>query len=677
MNYRFYITALSSRVEVFPLNFRSTSLVDAREKDKIYYRRSFSGSLIFTDNNGGDDFSLFYLIEATSPCERLILEIEQKDSGADTYHEYWTGWFSTTDGEFDLDRCTFTITPKVYDDYMEFDNKGAEEVNILDVPTVVTTSCGAEIYTRNRWLIDVIEFLADNIIPGVAVVSSFFNDATNYVTGIASRVNLITVAQKSDIKRPTSSNPATAANTTWNDFMNILKTMFNVYWIYDGVNVIVEHYSYFSKTAGLDLQTQAIAVKSNKYSYDKPEMPKYEKFLWAEASNIAFVGVPIWYDSPCVSSKTREYTVPVTTDIEMIQANTFTIADEGFVFLANYYDGPALRVWFADSKYGTYFKYNMDLSWANLQDAFHRHGRVLEEGYMNGRLTKFASIIPTKQQEINAIVCYDDNYDPNDLITTELGETYFDGEKGVVKSATIKPDGEVRFTLLYGETNTSGETTPPDFTLWIVEDLALYNNSYVHCYLNQPAPFDMTFWIWIEETNCQEYVIPEGELSHSELINATVGMDPIEYGDLKYNLLSASLDGVAIKYSGEGCAYPNDPLFPIIQITDAECGDAGSEPPPPALPTVVVSVKAGETWYIDNHSGTISIGSTSLSFTFKPHDCSTPRSHPVYIKVQRNLADDAWDEVYCKENYQCNKTVTVTAAVAGDVYNVILSEEEW
>ena len=131
------------------------------------------------------------------------------------------------------------------------------------------------------------------------------------MTGIASRVNLITVAQKSDIKRPTSSNPATAANTTWNDFMNILKTMFNVYWIYDGVNVIVEHYSYFSKTAGLDLRTQAIAVKSNKYSYDKPEMPKYEN-SYGQRLHIAFVGVPIWYDSPCVSSKTREYTVPVT-----------------------------------------------------------------------------------------------------------------------------------------------------------------------------------------------------------------------------------------------------------------------------------------------------------------------------------------------------------------------------
>ena len=53
MRYRFYITALSSRIEVFPLNHWKTSLVDERDDGKVYYRRKFSGSLQFTDNNGG------------------------------------------------------------------------------------------------------------------------------------------------------------------------------------------------------------------------------------------------------------------------------------------------------------------------------------------------------------------------------------------------------------------------------------------------------------------------------------------------------------------------------------------------------------------------------------------------------------------------------------------------
>ena len=686
MNYRFYITIASSRVECFPLNFLKTSLVDQKEDGKAYYRRKFSGTLRFYCNTkiGTSDFDLLYyteelIVSGALDCQEIIIEIEQKDSAANTYHNYWTGYFTTADGAWDLDNSTFDVTPLPYDDYRHFDINGDFEYNILDIATSVTTIAAGISYTRNRWLIDAIEFLADKMVTGIIVSSDFFSDTTNYVTGIASRVNFLTIAQKSDIKRPTSSGPATQAKLSFNEMMDILRIMFNVYWTFDGTTITIEHLSYFTKTDGLDLRTQPISDRSNKYSYDKVDMPKYEKFNWMESSDIAFQGVDIYYDSPCLArdAGSKEYSVPVTTDLEMIQLYEESISDDGFVILANYYDGSDYRVWFANAKYGSAFKYNMDLSWANLHDAFHRHGRVLPEGYMNNVLTSFASIIPTKIQEINAVVCYEDAYDPNDRITTELGEIYFDGEKGYVKSATISPTGQVKFSLLYGDTELGGESTPEPPTFWIVEDLTLHNNSYVYVYLNVPAPYDITFWIWVEETNCQEYVVLEGEMYHSELVDATIGMDPIEYGDLKYNLTSATLNDFTIKYSGDGCALPDDPAFPIIEITDADCGDAGGEVPPPVTPVVNISVKGGETWYIDNESGNIAIGSTTLSFTFMPHDCTVPGSHLIYIRVTRNAAVDAYSTVYAKELFQCNKSMTVTAAASGDVYDVELSEESW
>ncbi len=138
MNYRFYMTINSSRVECFPLNFLKTTLVDEKEQGQMFYRRKFNGTLRFYCNTktGDDDFSLLYLTETVDNCTQIILEIEQKNSGLDTYHNYWTGHFSTTDGTFDLDNSTFDITPKPYDDYFQYDIDGNVEYNII-------TGCGS------------------------------------------------------------------------------------------------------------------------------------------------------------------------------------------------------------------------------------------------------------------------------------------------------------------------------------------------------------------------------------------------------------------------------------------------------------------------------------------------------------------------------------------------------
>ena len=434
--YRFFVTINSSQQEVHPLNFMKTSLVDSQEEGQIFYRRKFNGTLRFYNNerDGIDDFDLFYLVETVDPCTEIYFLIEQKDSGANTWHTYWEGYFSTTDGRFDLDNCTFEVTPNVYDDYKEFTDDGDKEYNILSgVPVTVTTTILRDgttyTYTRNRWLIDVIEYLAQQIVPAVTVTSNILTTVYNYVTDVTNKYDLLTIAQKSDIKRPTSSNPANIGMMSWNGLLDILKMM-NLYYRYDGTTLRIEHISYWTAEAGLDLRTQKIAEKSNKYSYLKTDMPKFEKFSAMEASDDNFVTGVIEYINSCVnkdtSPQTVEYANTITTDIEYIQDCmadpdlVSNISDEGWVIFANYESGGNYYVYFGLGYTGTSLKFNIPMSWSVLLRTFFLHDRPFSSGYINFYPVDFLSVRKTKPQSIKAVVCYEDDYDPNDYITTAL-----------------------------------------------------------------------------------------------------------------------------------------------------------------------------------------------------------------------------------------------------------------
>ena len=571
--YRHYLTILSTRIEVFPLNFNSTTLTDEREREQIFYRRKFGGTLRFH----GDDFYLLHLAELTAPCENILYEIEKKESGScDTYYNYWTGRFSTTDGRFDLDQCTFDITPMVYDEYSIFDDLGDEQLNILDIPTVVTTISDRHTYTRNRWLVDTIQFLLDYVAPGSTLHSWFFTADTHPVIGGENKYKNITIAQKSDIKRPTSSNPATVASLSFNELMQILR-MFNVWWTYrDGV-LYVEHLTYFTASAGMDLRTQKLSEKSNKYTYDKTEMPKYERFSFMESGDGNFLPMVISYDSPCVNqdkeSNTWEYATNVTTDLDYIEVSmgdpeaVGIIDDAGFVLLGNYLIGADYNVYYGNGYDSPFGRQNIFLSWSFLIRQFFVDGRVLLTGYINSAPADFRSARKTKLQEIKAIVCKENNYDPEQYITTELGEVWFAGQKGFVKTAEIRPSGNVNFRLLYGEADDEEIVIPPvRKTLHIVTLAISYE---IWSYLSEPNIYDTYYWVWINETECQEIMIPAGEVYDYRALTDPGG--PII--DLKFYYSHPSLSGWMV--------YLND-NEPLVACDLGDC--PGSLPDPPPVP---------------------------------------------------------------------------------------------
>jgi hypothetical protein len=499
--YRFYLTYSTITYEVFPLKFLETTLTDEVETGQIFYRRKFSGELLFGTNskvldvsgveqNRQDDFTLLWLIEGIDPCTRLDLTITKTVSGViDTY---WEGYFSTSDGKFDIDKCTFIVTPFLDDVYKTILDKADQEFNLLNIPGhISTTAYIMGLYNTvitNNWLLMVVaQYILNVILPTATISSHFFEDATNYVQDpLGTGVNYLrytTIASKAEVVA-TTYDPTISCMISWNSFMDILRDMFQVYWNYDPVtNVVnIEHISWFTKAAGLDLRTQTSCVAMNKYDYNKPDMPKYEKFFFVEADDPNFVGTPIYYDSPCVnqdsSSNVVETKVNVTTDIEYVINNPDAIADDGFIILANYFDGADYYVRSGMGDFYNSFKLNMHLSWANLENCYFRHNRVLLEGYMNQdpndvtpTLTTFWNARETKIQNLNAILCTD--YDPDDSITTELGETYFAREKATVKRGSLKPSGEINFDLLYG--------VPDNTNTGVIEYKAIYVHQEASC----------------------------------------------------------------------------------------------------------------------------------------------------------------------------------------------------
>ena len=506
MNYTFFINYNSVVAQVYPLNWLECSLVDEKEKDQVFYRRKFEGSLTFGGKKLCADFNLFYDIEVADPCGRIDLLIL---SDLDVYYE---AYFSTAQGEWDLDAQTFTVQPLPTDNYSDWNDHGDDEYNILDdavtglsrfstildVPFSVT-------YEENFMLVDVIEYLAQQTFDagiswfGGTIVSSFFTDVINPITLAANRYNLLTIAQKSDIRQPTASNPATIGMLSWNALAEILRSM-NVYWRYNGTILTIEHISFFASAPGIDLRIVESTRSTNKYKYLKDSMPKYERFSWMEAYHADFVGLPIWYDSLCVNqdakSNTTNFAVPVTTDVEYIydsMLNSETqgnISNDGWVIFANENRGGTMYIY---SNYGFIegaVRYNADMSWGRLHIAFFKFERQLLSGYMNGGLVDFVTARKTKQQECSIILC--GTFDPTQYVTTELGEVYFGGDKGFVEKAVIKPYGEINLTLNYGPVDAENPGTGDIKVIEITEErVPGFEESVFYATLTIPADGDM------------------------------------------------------------------------------------------------------------------------------------------------------------------------------------------
>jgi hypothetical protein len=493
MTYTFFITdSTPTETEVHPLNWLECALVWEKEKDEVFYRQKFEGALTFGGKKLCADYDLFYAYEVADPCQVLYLTI-YKDGAV-----YWEGSLTTGQGEWDFDAKTFTITPSVIDDYTDWEAEADKEYDILAlsrVNTVYDDGGATTTYDRTILFMDVIEYLAQQVFsPTVTVASEFLSNATNPITQIANRYNYLTIAQKSDILYPTSSNPATKGLMSWNGLTEILKSM-NLRWEYnDGIDILtIEHISAWDTVSSIDIRSQDLTKSTNKFRYVKEELPKYEYFKWMEAYYDDFIGEPIWYDSACVSNDTTEFALNVTTDIQFIRdcvlaGEEAKISKDGWVLFSTYLSGTDYYINFNSGTGDALF--NADLSWYRLHRLFFKHDRQLGTGYLNGALTTFYSAKKIKQQECSIIYCSDLN--PNRAIITELGEEYFGGQRGEIKKAVIKPYGEINLTLVYGPE--ASEITPETETKIIrIHESGICGE--LHATLSPAADVDIDLYI--------------------------------------------------------------------------------------------------------------------------------------------------------------------------------------
>jgi hypothetical protein len=414
--------------------------------------------------------------------------------------------------------------------------------------------------------------------------------------------------------------------------------MFNVRWEYDDVTNIftIEHISFWNETAGIDLRNRTLTESTNKYVYDKGDMPSQEQFDFMEAEDNNYATHVISYKSPCTNqdkeSNIVKYINNVTTDIEYIQRNVAdaeylgsSISNDGFVILANYEDGGLYYVYKASAYESAQSSYNVYLSWSYLLRAFFRHERTLLTGFIQGTAIDFISAKKIKIQEVSAIVCKSELYEPDEYITTELGETYFNSEKGYVKRAVLKPYGEINFTLQYGPDTDDTAVMPDPLKTIHLYVLCGVPSSY-EVYLSEANVYDSYFWIWIDETTCMDVIIPAGTTYQTGPLDADcVDAD----ADIKVNMNDASFDGWYWTYNETG-----DPPNPC------DDGDCGGGVIPPAIPgdptldsvtqahtcaTIVVSYTqsdANATYYEVYRkvaAGAYSLIGTSLTTTYNDH----------------------------------------------------------
>ncbi len=370
----------------------------------------------------------------------------------------------------------------VYVRKFEYDNQ--DDVDLLNEITYVENENGfiIDVGSINRNikngfnLLDVLTLLLKKTCPDLKIVSDFFQwnpenpSLINYVTGEASFVNNLKLYQKSDIKRPNATNPATKAETNFMKLFSDVLRIFNCGYFMEGNTLRVEHISWFEKNQNLNLVDIAIDTKqtslrgTRKYSYDKTKLPKFEYFEWMDEVSKEFEGTPIWYDNGCVeddddlADSLTNRVENTTTDMLYCFTNSGSgsgVSDSGFVIVAT--DSQNRAIWATNSVDIGGALPNGVLSWPFLHKAFWMHGRVQMSGYMNVPtdedewdatpvLTQFKSSVPVKDQVPFSIrLCCDQisEFNPLDLQRSTLGW-------GEVKSAELSMGTDMmQFELMF------------------------------------------------------------------------------------------------------------------------------------------------------------------------------------------------------------------------------------
>ena len=315
---------------------------------------------------------------------------------------------------------------------------------------------------RGRRLNDVLACFLDEY--GIVRGSQFFGGATTGI-GEPDELSNIILFQKSDFKRPGSSEPAKQMMVTF-ELIDKLLELWNCGWYVLNVAgqryFIYEHRYFFENgldytlppVVGLDLNDPAyyeIVGECNCFDCLRPEIPQREKFSFAEAENIDCVGADIYYDSACVTDKPggnilqRNFN-EFSSDVAYIMANPDEVGNDGIVVCSCYEDSDQYRIYTdVEGEISEQVIINAPMSWANLHNYYWTYGRSISNGYMNNNPRNFDSYQKNARQKEILIPSCCLEINPYELVRTSMG----DGEIETME-LDLKT-GWTKLTLLYND----------------------------------------------------------------------------------------------------------------------------------------------------------------------------------------------------------------------------------
>lgn len=177
--------------------------------------------------------------------------------------------------------------------------------------------------------------------------SQFLYGTTNPV---AYRNFTLLLTQKSNVKYGYYDRPAQKAPITLQQVTNMLRDCFRAFWYIEDNKFKIEHISWFKnggkyggQNVGIDLTTlenirngKKWGFASNKWSFDKVDMPERYQFAWMDDVTKGFEGYPIEIISKYVTpGKIEDVNVSnFTTDVDFIMLNPGSISSDGFCLFA-------------------------------------------------------------------------------------------------------------------------------------------------------------------------------------------------------------------------------------------------------------------------------------------------------------------------------------------------------
>ena len=282
----------------------------------------------------------------------------------------------------------------------------------------------AAVYSPGRLFRDVMEYLMLQSGCGLTVQSDFFNinppglnpSNSAYDKAFLELQELV-VFQKSDIKRFDSSNDSD--RPSWG---MKLKEVFDDLWImfkvkpsiFEDSILRLEHISFYEALAGNDYTNEYYTRELQRDNSDTPRLTRF--YFRDEQCSEYFAGLPI--EIYCGEGEAEKRCTQFYTDLIFANDgdNAESVADAGWFLMATEFTGDVRRV----------IRDNRPLSFTELHENYHVY-EMAGAGTINGVEVVPESLTKTrKQPEFKVQKCCDETFDPNNYITTSLGQGKID-----------------------------------------------------------------------------------------------------------------------------------------------------------------------------------------------------------------------------------------------------------